>query len=105
MLPGTASAPVISKPSVSRFSAEERSREADTATTAPVAIVNQAFVRRFFRKEDPIDKRFGLDMPANAGTFRVVGVVRDAKYTEPQKTCPADVFRPVGSICELQATS
>ncbi|HXW89180.1 MAG TPA: ABC transporter permease [Terriglobales bacterium] len=53
---------------------------ADNENTAPVAIVNQAFVRRFFPREEPLDKHFGLDMPENAGTFRVVGVARDAKY-------------------------
>ncbi|MGA8029054.1 MAG: ABC transporter permease, partial [Bryobacteraceae bacterium] len=40
--------------------------EADNQNTAPVAIVNQAFVRRFFPNEDPMDKRFGIDLPAYA---------------------------------------
>jgi predicted permease len=54
---------------------------ADNETTEPVAIVNQAFVKRFFKSnEDPLAQHFGLDMPENAGTFRVVGVVRDAKF-------------------------
>ena len=54
---------------------------ADSETTEPVAIVNQAFVKRFFRLDkDPIDQHFGLDLPENAGTFRIVGVVRDAKF-------------------------
>ncbi|HEY7058848.1 MAG TPA: ABC transporter permease, partial [Vicinamibacterales bacterium] len=54
---------------------------ADNETAAPVAIVNEAFVKRFFKNgEDPLDQHFGLDMPANTGTFRIVGVVRDAKF-------------------------
>jgi predicted permease len=54
---------------------------ADNETTAPVALVNEAFVKRFFKSdEDPIEQHFGLDMPENAGTFRIVGVVRDAKF-------------------------
>ncbi|HWC18513.1 MAG TPA: ABC transporter permease [Terriglobales bacterium] len=54
---------------------------ADNETTAPVAIVNEAFVKRFFKSdEDPIDHHFGLDMPENSGTFRIVGIVRDAKF-------------------------
>ena len=54
---------------------------ADNETTAPVAIVNEAFVKRFFKSdEDPIDHHFGLDMPENVGTFRIVGIVRDAKF-------------------------
>jgi len=54
---------------------------ADNENTEPVAIVNEAFVKRFFKSgEDPLDHHFGLDYPENAGTFRIVGVVRDAKF-------------------------
>jgi predicted permease len=54
---------------------------ADNETTAPVAIVNEAFVKRFFKSEEnPLDQHFGLDVPEYAGTFRIVGVVRDAKF-------------------------
>jgi predicted permease len=54
---------------------------ADNETTEPVAVVNEAFVKRFFKSdEDPLDQHFGLDFPENAGTFRIVGVVRDAKF-------------------------
>jgi predicted permease len=53
----------------------------DTETTEPVAIVNEAFVKRFFKSdEDPLGQHFGLDLPENAGTFRIVGIVRDAKF-------------------------
>lgn len=55
--------------------------EADNETTAPVAVVNQAFVKQFLKPgENPLDQHFGLDIPENAGTFRIVGVVRDAKF-------------------------
>ncbi len=54
---------------------------ADNETTAPVAVVNEAFVKRFFKSgEDPLDQHFGLDVPEYAGTFRIVGVVHDAKF-------------------------
>jgi predicted permease len=54
---------------------------ADNETTAPVAVVNEAFVKRFFTSdEDPLGQHFGLDLPQNAGTFRIVGVVGDAKF-------------------------
>jgi len=55
--------------------------DADNESSPPVALVNQAFVKRFFKPgEDPIDQHFGLDAPENATTFRIVGVVRDAKF-------------------------
>jgi hypothetical protein len=54
---------------------------ADNETGEPVAVVNEAFVKRFFKEgEDPLDQHFGLDMPENAGTFRIVGIVGDAKF-------------------------
>jgi predicted permease len=54
---------------------------ADNETTALVAVVNEAFVKRFFKTgEDPVDQHFGLDFPENSSTFRIVGVVRDAKF-------------------------
>jgi predicted permease len=54
---------------------------ADNENTEPVAVVNEAFVRRFFKSdEDPLDRRFGLNMPENVNTFRIVGIVRDAKF-------------------------
>src|SRR3954469_11115152 len=41
--------------------------EADNEQSAPVAVVNEAFVKRFFKStEDPLDQHFGLDVPENA---------------------------------------
>ncbi|MGH9583471.1 MAG: ABC transporter permease, partial [Bryobacteraceae bacterium] len=67
----------------------------DTDATAQVAIVNQTFAKRFFPKEDPIDKHFGLDLPENANTFRIVGVARDSKFTQPDKPARAMFFVPL----------
>jgi predicted permease len=55
--------------------------EADNENTASVAVVNEAFVKRFFGKdENPLDQHFGLDLPENAATYRIVGIARDAKF-------------------------
>jgi predicted permease len=68
---------------------------ADNENSANVAVVNEAFVRRFFKKradgtqEDPIDQHFGLDLPQNQGTYRIVGVVGDAKFAGFQLQLPA----------------
>jgi predicted permease len=54
---------------------------ADTDASEMVAVVNEAFVRRFFKSgEDPLDQHFGLNLPELVNTFRIVGVVRDAKF-------------------------
>jgi predicted permease len=53
----------------------------DGATSEHVAVVNESFVRRFFTKdEDPIDRHFGLNLPENVNTYRIVGIVRDARF-------------------------
>ena len=53
----------------------------DNDASENVAVVNEAFVRRFFKSgEDPIDQHFGLNVPENVNTFRIVGIVRDAKF-------------------------
>jgi predicted permease len=63
---------------------------ADNETAAPVAIVNEAFVKRFFKSdENPLEQHFGLDMPQYASTFRIVGVVRDAKFAGFELEKPA----------------
>ncbi|RXH56892.1 ABC transporter permease [Granulicella sibirica] len=54
----------------------------DTATTRPVAVINQAFAKRFFDKEDPIGHRFGMDIAEYAGSYEVVGIVHDANYSD-----------------------
>jgi ABC-type antimicrobial peptide transport system permease subunit len=63
---------------------------ADNETTAPVAIVNEAFVKRFFKSdEDPLDQYFGITMPENNRTFHIVGVVSDAKFASWGLSRPA----------------
>jgi predicted permease len=53
----------------------------DNETSESVAVVNEAFVRRFFKsEEEPLDQHFGLDLPENVNTYRIVGIVRDAKF-------------------------
>jgi predicted permease len=55
--------------------------DADNETAAPVAVVNEAFVKRFFKSdEDPLGQHFGIDVPENANTYQIVGIVRDAKF-------------------------
>jgi hypothetical protein len=54
----------------------------DTSTAPAVAVVNQSFVKRFFKPgENPIGHRFGTPGPRSSGDFEVVGVVEDTAYT------------------------
>ena len=58
--------------------------EQDTSATRNVAVVDEPFVRKFFKKgEDPIGTHFGLNDVKSSKTFEIVGVVREANYTDP----------------------
>ena len=64
--------------------------EADNETAENVAVVNEAFVRRFFKAgENPIDQHFGLNLPENVNDFRIVGVVGDARFASFSLDRPA----------------
>ncbi|HEX4037640.1 MAG TPA: ABC transporter permease [Acidobacteriaceae bacterium] len=64
--------------------------EDDTASTQNVAVVNEAFVQRFFKPgENPLGQHFGLDLPRYSSTFAIVGVVGNAKYVDAANTEPA----------------
>ncbi|MGA7524070.1 MAG: ABC transporter permease [Acidobacteriaceae bacterium] len=56
----------------------------DTPASTTVAVVNQAFVRKFFKPgEDPIGDHFGTG-PRHAGDYEIVGVVENTVYTTVQ---------------------
>jgi predicted permease len=69
--------------------------DADTATSQMVAVVNQAFVRKFFPREDPIGRHFGIFDQKYAGAFEIVGIVADAKYSTPRREVRPMYFRPL----------
>jgi len=66
----------------------------DTATAPNVAVVNQAFVKQFFKKgENPIGQHFGVYKRKYAGMFEIVGVAADMRYlTYSLKDPPKPMF-------------
>ena len=69
--------------------------EQDTATSQMVAVVDQAFVKMFFPKEDPLGRHFGVFDQKYAGNFEIVGIVADAKYNNPREPYRPMYFRPM----------
>jgi macrolide transport system ATP-binding/permease protein len=54
----------------------------DTSTSPAVGVVNQSFVKKFFKPgENPISRRFGSPGAQSSGDFEIVGVVEDTAYT------------------------
>ncbi|HZU25414.1 MAG TPA: FtsX-like permease family protein, partial [Bryobacteraceae bacterium] len=66
----------------------------DTPTSPQVAVVNEAFVHKFFTRENPIGQRFGMGGPKHAADFEIVGVVEDAKYQDPRGPAYPTFFLP-----------
>jgi putative ABC transport system permease protein len=54
--------------------------EQDTAATRKIAVINEAFAKRFFKNQNPIGQHFGIDRIRYAGTFEIVGVTKDIRY-------------------------
>ncbi len=52
----------------------------DTATTRKVAVINEAFAKRFFKDQNPIGQHFGPGKIKYSSAFEIVGVVRDMRY-------------------------
>jgi predicted permease len=64
--------------------------EQDRATSQHVAVINQAFARKYFKNENPIGKYFGLPDMGSPRLYEIVGVAQDARYLD------FDLDKPVG---------
>jgi predicted permease len=69
--------------------------ESDTAGSQRVAVVNETFVRKFFPRENPISRHFGVYGPKYSSAFTIIGVVADAKYSNPRGEVRPMYFRPL----------
>ncbi len=54
--------------------------EQDTASSQRVAVVNEAFVKKFFKGENPIGRHFGQQEMKHAADYEIVGVSADIRY-------------------------
>ena len=74
-------------------------REDDTAATRNVAVVNEAFAKRWFKDQNPIGQHFGFGRIKYASTYEIVGVVKDVRYMTDSYKEPV---RPMAWVSELQ---
>jgi putative ABC transport system permease protein len=69
-----------------------------------VALVNEAFVRRFFPKEDALGKRFRTRSDAAGDWTEIVGIVHDSKYASLNESPKAVVYFPIRQRHETGVT-
>jgi len=73
----------------------------DVAQSPPVAIVNEAFARRFWPGENPIGKRFNF---TTGNWIEIVGVAQDGKYSSVDEKPESFVYLPLAQNYEGQVT-
>ncbi len=66
--------------------------EQDTETSRHVAVINEAFARKFFKNEDPIGKHFGRSEIGASRLYEVVGVAKDTRYLTQDLDKPIEPF-------------
>jgi len=63
-----------------RMQAGRAINEDDNGNTRHVAVINEAFAKKFFGNQNPIGKHFGPGPIKNSGTYEIVGVVQNIHY-------------------------
>jgi predicted permease len=66
--------------------------EQDTATSRHVAVINEAFARKFFRGEDPMGKHFGQHGIGTEREYEVAGIAEHARYLNVRYDKPVEAF-------------
>ena len=74
----------------------------DDEDASKVAIVTQAFARRYFADGNPVGRRimFGANPNAPATVIEIVGVARDVKYTTLREAEPVTIYLPAPQMLE-----
>jgi predicted permease len=67
---------------------------ADAISAPKVAIVNEAFAKKFNLGREAVGKRMSNDRSTGALTMEIVGLVKNAKYSEVKREIPPQFFKP-----------
>jgi predicted permease len=78
---------------------------ADTPTSERVAVVNDAFARKFLAGRDPLGAQLGLGDASHANDYTIVGIVEDVKYANPSEPARPMIFFPTMQVPVSEATS
>ena len=78
---------------------------ADAARGAPVCVINESFLRRFFPDLDAIGKHITDEYPTTRETFQIVGVVADSREHAPDENKRprfyANISHPIGTVGDV----
>ena len=66
--------------------------EQDTAGSGHVAVINEAFARKFFKHENPVGKYFGREGIGSERQYEIVGVAKDIRNLINSVQKPVDPF-------------
>ncbi|HXB67187.1 MAG TPA: ABC transporter permease [Candidatus Acidoferrales bacterium] len=68
----------------------------DNAAAPKVAIVNEAFVRQFFARQNPLGRHLARGSPKTTSPdLEIVGVVKDARYADMKQPPPPVFYTPL----------
>ena len=70
----------------------------DTATSSKVVVVNQTFANDYFPGGNAIGRSFTVADPRVPGTWQIVGVIRDAKYSSAREAPQRMIYLPLVQI-------
>jgi predicted permease len=68
----------------------------DTVSAPPVVVVNETFVERYFKDQNPIGRTFNFDDDTDSGApLQIIGVIGDIKSEDARQPALPTVYRPV----------
>ena len=79
----------------------------DTPSSAPVAVVNSAFVERFFKDQNPVGRSFKFDEDEDEKSpgIEIIGVVGDIKSRDAREQPDPIIYRPILQVQDQGAFS
>jgi putative ABC transport system permease protein len=72
--------------------------DGDNSSAPAVAVVNEAFARKYFEGRDPLAQQLSVGRTADVPARQVIGVVGDIKQQGLDRPAPPMVFVPIGQV-------
>ena len=74
----------------------------DTATSQPVAVINESFVRRFFGDREPVGAKFAFGSGDKIKPdIQIIGVVKDSKHSSVREQAKPFLYTPYSQFKQI----